>query len=96
MLFIDQPVTSGFSYIKPLPSYYNNDTDTEMGLVFLPSEDCPDYAKKYGCQTASSTPFALLPKTTQEAAPHFYLTLQGFLGAFPEYASNGISLTGER
>ena len=84
MLFIDQPTQVGFSYSIPVPGY----TDESTGdIITLPSNDCPDYAAATGtCGTYSYPNETLTANSTDAAAPGFYLTLQGFMGAFPKYS----------
>lgn len=92
MLFIDQPVTTGNSYSVLGPAYV-----TDAGLqLSLPNETCPDYAKRYdSCGTWSTTRIESMPRMTVDAAQSFYLALQGFVGAFPEYASAGVNIATE-
>ncbi|OKL55626.1 hypothetical protein UA08_09085 [Talaromyces atroroseus] len=83
MLYIDQPTQTGFSYTTPVPGY----TDPETAdVIVLPSNSCPDYAADLGCGTYSYPNVSLTANNTQAAAPNFYLTLQGFMGAFPQYS----------
>ncbi|KAH7384451.1 carboxypeptidase S1 [Pyrenochaeta sp. MPI-SDFR-AT-0127] len=91
MLFIDQPTTVGFSYSIPIPGY------TDSGFIIqLPNNTCPDYAEAYGtCGTYSKPNHTLTANSTEGAAPNMWKTLQGFMGAFPEYSRNGFSFTTE-
>ena len=83
LLIIDQPVTTGFSYSSAVPGY----TDPNSGLpVQLPSDHCPDYASSWGCGTYSYWNESLTQNNTAAVAPNFWKTLQGFMGAFPQYA----------
>lgn len=92
MLFVDQPATVGLSYTIPIPGYQDDDGN----IVQLPDEECPDYAEKYGtCGTYSKPDIGLVPNTTDGAAPNMWKTLQGFMGAFPQYSRNGFSFTTE-
>ncbi|KAF2116447.1 Alpha/Beta hydrolase protein [Lophiotrema nucula] len=91
MLFIDEPTTVGLSYSIPIPAY-----DDGSYIVQLPNETCPDYAEVYGtCGTYSKPDIGLVPNSTEGAAPGMWKTLQGFMGAFPEYSREGFSFTTE-
>jgi hypothetical protein len=91
MLFIDEPTTVGLSYSIPIPGY------TDSGFTIqLPNNTCPDYAEAYGtCGTYSKPNLTLTANSTEGAAPNFWKTLQGFMGAFPQYSRNAVSLTTE-
>lgn len=85
MLFIDQPTQVGFSYSIPVPGYV--DPSSSDNVITLPSDSCPDYAASTdSCGTYSYPNETLTVNTTQAAAPYFYLTLQGLMGAFPQYS----------
>jgi len=82
MLFIDQPTQVGFSYSIPIPGYLSGST-----IIELPDNNCPDYATATGtCGTYSKPNETLTANSTDAAAPNFYRTLQGFMGAFPQYS----------
>jgi hypothetical protein len=83
MLFIDQPTQVGFSYSIPVPGYVDA---TQGQLVLLPNNTCPQYAAGQGCGTYSNPDQTLTANSTPAAAPNFYKTLQGFMGAFPDYS----------
>ncbi|KAF2156305.1 alpha/beta-hydrolase [Myriangium duriaei CBS 260.36] len=83
MLFIDQPVGTGFSYGKAIPAITQPNND----IIQLPSNNCPDYAAGL-CSTASAGDVSLTANSTSAAAPNFWKTLQGFMGAFPQYSRN--------
>ena len=91
-LFIDQPTTVGMSYSVPVPAY----TDDNGNIVQLPNTTCPDYAEVFGtCGTYSKPDITLVPNNTLGAAPNFWKTLQGFMGAFPEYSRKGFNFATE-
>jgi hypothetical protein len=92
-LFIDQPTQTGFSYSKAVPGYI----DPASGLIVtLPSNHCPDYAQDFGtCGTYPLPDETLTANSTSAAAPNFWKTLQGFMGAFPQYAREGFHFTSE-
>ena len=90
MLFIDQPVTTGLSYSQPVPGYIDA---ASMLPVQLDSEDCPDYATD--CGTYSYFNESLTANTTNAGAENFWLTLQGFMGAFPQYSRHNYYFTTE-
>jgi len=92
MLFIDQPVTTGFSYSEPVPAYTDPST---RDIVALPNATCPDYAQDYNCGTYSYPNVSLTANTTANAAPNFWKTLQGFMGVFPKYSRHGFHFTTE-
>lgn len=91
LLFIDQPSQVGFSYSRPVPAY-QQDGD----VVVLPDASCPDYVPdKATCGTYSYPNITLTANSTLAAAENFWQTLQGFTGAFPQYAQNGVNLATE-
>ena len=90
MLFIDEPTTTGFSYSIPIPGY----TDNNSAIVQLPNNTCPDYAQG-SCGTYSKPDLTLTANSTQAAAPNMWKTLQGFMGAFPQYSRSGFSFATE-
>lgn len=90
----DEPVGVGFSYAKAEPGYMNPNYGSN--IVGLPSTDCPDYAQPYDtCGTYSLPNVTTTPNTTQGAAPKFWKAVQGFLGAFPQYARDDFHFTSE-
>ena len=93
MLFIDHPAQVGFSYSIPVPGY----VDPSSGLIItLPNATCPEYAVSYGtCGTYSYPNETLTANSTQAAAPSFWKTLQGFMGAFPQYSRNDYNFASE-
>ncbi|KAK0625088.1 Alpha/Beta hydrolase protein [Bombardia bombarda] len=93
MLFIDHPAQVGFSYSVPVKGYTDPDT---QNIVVLPDDTtaCPEYANGT-CGTYSYPDPNLTANSTANAAPSFWKTLQGFMGAFPQYARNGFHFTSE-
>lgn len=92
MLYIDQPTQTGFSYSIPVPGYVDPTTDD---LIVLPSNSCPDYAADKSCGTYAYANVSLTANSTDAAAPNFYRTLQGFMGAFPQYSRESFHFTTE-
>jgi len=92
MIFIDQPTQVGFSYSEPVPAY----EDPGGFLVQLPENNCPEYASDWACGTYSYWNESLTANSTPAVAPNMWKTLQGFMGAFPEYARDGVYFTTER
>lgn len=92
MLFIDEPNQVGLSYSVPIPGY----TDDGGNIIQLPNATCPDYAEAFGtCGTYSQPNHTLTVNATEAAAPGMWKTLQGFMGAFPQYSRKGFSFTTE-
>ncbi|KAI5863341.1 alpha/beta-hydrolase [Durotheca rogersii] len=91
MLFIDQPSQVGFSYSKPVSAYKSADGN----IVALPDDTCPDYAPPGSCGTFAYPNITLTANSTTNAAPNFWKTLQGFMGAFPQYSRNGFHFATE-
>ncbi|KAL6245586.1 hypothetical protein RBB50_007585 [Rhinocladiella similis] len=92
MLFIDEPTQVGFSYSTPVPAY----TDPESNYVVeLPNNTCPEYASDWDCGTYSYFNESLTANSTPAAAPNMWKTLQGFMGAFPQYSREGVYFTTE-
>lgn len=91
MLFIDQPTTTGLSYSIPVAGY----TDDQGDFYPLPNGTCPDGITT--CGTYSTFDTSLTPNSTVNAAPLFYLALQGILGSAPinPYTSNGFNFATE-
>ncbi|KAI1075357.1 alpha/beta-hydrolase [Whalleya microplaca] len=90
LLIIDQPSQTGFSYSKPVPAYKANGD-----IIVLPDNTCPDYAPSGSCGTYAYPNITLTANSTANAAPNFWKTLQGFMGAFPQYSRNGFHFTTE-
>ena len=92
LLFIDQPTQVGMSYSIPVPGY----TDpASLEIVTLPNDKCPDYASDWDCGTYSYPNDTLTADSTPAAAPNFWKTLQGFMGAFPKYSRHEFFFTTE-
>lgn len=92
MIFIDQPVGTGFSYSDAVPAFVGQGSFIQQ----LPSNNCPDYAAStYSCGTYSYPNITETANSTTNAAPNFYKTLQGFMGAFPQYSRNGFHFATE-
>lgn len=91
MLFVDQPTMVGFSYSIPVPGYLDDEGDV---VVLKEGESCPDNATDT-CGTWSLPDLSLTANSTTNAAPNFWKTLQGFMGAFPQYSRNGFHYSSE-
>lgn len=92
MLFVDQPTDTGFSYSYPVPGYMDPTTGY---IMTLPNNSCPDYAAQFGCATYSYANTSLTANSSDAAAPNFWKTVQGFMGAFPQYSRNEFIFTTE-
>lgn len=88
MLFIDQPVGTGFSYSQAVSGYQSNDGD-----VVPLNGSCPGNVTT--CGTYSVADIGVTPNSTAAAAPGFWKTLQGFMGAFPQYSRHGFHFSTE-
>jgi carboxypeptidase C (cathepsin A) len=88
MLFIDQPTQVGFSYSIPIRGYKANDT-----IIPISNNECPGNTSS--CGTWSLPNLNLTSNTTPGGAPNFWKTLQGFVGAFPQYSKKGVILASE-
>ena len=89
MIFIDQPAQVGFSYSVPVPAFTSN-LDS---IVTLPDETCPRYA--HHCGTYSLPSIEDTTNSTIGSAPQMWQTIQGFMGAFPQYSRNGFNFASE-
>jgi carboxypeptidase C (cathepsin A) len=93
VLFVDHPAQVGFSYANPVPGYVDANTGN---IITLPNATCPEYALDMGsCGTYSAPNVSNTANTTEGAAPSMWKTLQGFMGAFPQYSSNGVHFATE-
>ena len=91
MLYIDQPTQTGFSYSIPIPGYVDANTGN---VIELPDTTCPDYAAG-SCGTYSYPNLTLTANATAAAAPNMWATLQGFMGAFPQYSRESFNFATE-
>lgn len=92
MIFIDQPAQVGFSYSVPIPGYKDQGT-----IVQLPNATCPDFVMESGntCATYSQPNATLTANSTANAAPNFWKTIQGFMGAMPQYSRHEFNFATE-
>ncbi|GAM86185.1 hypothetical protein ANO11243_041970 [Dothideomycetidae sp. 11243] len=88
MLFIDQPVGTGFSYSNAIHGY----TDANGNIVPI-NGSCP--SNETTCGTYSDPTGSITPNSTMAGAPFFWQTLQGFMGAFPQYSRHGFHFSTE-
>ena len=91
MIYIDQPTQTGFSYSIPIPGYVDASTDN---VIELPGTTCPEYAAG-SCGTYSYPNLTLTANATAAAAPNMWATLQGFMGAFPQYSRESFNFATE-
>ncbi|MCJ1319689.1 hypothetical protein MMC15_005025 [Xylographa vitiligo] len=91
MIYIDQPTQTGFSYSIPIPGYVDANTDN---VIELPGTTCPEYAAG-SCGTYSYPNLTLTANATAAAAPNMWATLQGFMGAFPQYSRESFNFATE-
>lgn len=93
MLFIDQPTQVGFSYSIPVPGIKDPDTGE---ITVLHNNTRPTGNVSHGtCGTWSYPSLNLTANSTTNAAPNMWKTLQGVMGAFPQYSRNGFHFTSE-
>ena len=85
LLFIDQPVQTGFSYSRTTPGYVN---PANGYIVGSPNGVCPSQGVTDGTCGTYSDPSDLdeIPVSTSAAAAAFYAALQGFVTTFTKYA----------
>ena len=93
MIFIDQPAQVGLSYSIPVPGYADPSTGD---VVVLPNNTCPAGNITQGtCGTYSNPNVTDTETTTAAGAPAFWATLQGFMGAFPQYSRESFNFATE-
>jgi carboxypeptidase C (cathepsin A) len=90
MIFIDEPVDVGFSYSIPINSYIDANSSE---VVPLPNNSCPTDQDSCGTYPIPDTSYTV--NSTQDAAPKIWKTLQGFMGAFPQYSRNEFNFATE-
>jgi carboxypeptidase C (cathepsin A) len=99
MLYIDQPIDVGFSYSTPIPAYQlSTEGGAQISLIGLPDNVCPDYLSKEEaatCGTWSDSSLKYTPNSTINARNDLWTTLQGFVGAFPQYSKGGFHMACE-
>ncbi|KAI3396810.1 hypothetical protein diail_11639 [Diaporthe ilicicola] len=88
VVFLDQPATVGFSFTTLTKA-----SQSPATFVITPTETCT--TADPGCGTFSSPDITLTSNSTVDAAAVFYKTMQGFMGAFPQYSANGVNLNGQ-
>ena len=91
MIFIDEPVTVGFSYSVPIHGLYN---ETTGEVTPLTKATCPQNTDE-DCGTWSAPQEKYTANSTDNAAPNFWKALQGFMGVFPQYSRESFSFTTE-
>ena len=92
MIFIDQPAQVGFSYSIPVPGVINTTTGE---VTVLPKNSCPPSTDDTACGTFSDPRVNDTETTTAAVAPAFWATLQGFMGAFPQYSRRAVHFATE-
>ncbi|KAL4402179.1 serine-type carboxypeptidase [Malassezia pachydermatis] len=93
LLVIDQPVTTGFSY-KDLANVIYDSKNLTMKKV--DGDECPSNLGEHEtCMTLSMPSAKSVPSSTSGAAPTVWKILQGFFGAFPDYANTTLHLRTE-
>lgn len=92
MIFIDQPAQVGFSYSIPVPGVINTTTGE---ISVLSNASCPPDTDTSMCGTFSNPRVNDTETSTAAVAPAFWATLQGFMGAFPQYSRRGVHFATE-
>ncbi|CAK1362107.1 unnamed protein product [Cercospora beticola] len=90
MLFIDHPAQVGFSYSTPVSGYETKSSQVAQ----LPNATCFGFAGDT-CGTYSYPNLTNTANSTADAAPSMWRTLQGFMGAFPQYSRNEFNFATE-
>lgn len=91
MIFIDHPAQVGFSYSIPVKGAIDGMTGE---VVVSGDKSCPP-GLETTCGTYSLPDERYTVNSTANAAPSFWKTLQGFMGAFPQYSRNDFHFTTE-
>ena len=93
IIFIDQPALEGFSYSTPMQAYI----DASNELLPLDNDRCPQLGNRLrgSCATYTSPNITNAENSTAAGAPVFWSTLQGFMGAFPQYSRRSFNLATE-
>lgn len=91
MIFIDEPVTVGFSYSIPIPGLFDEDSGE---ITPLPNATCPKHTDQE-CGTWSTPKAQYTANSTDNAAPNMWKALQGFMGAFPQYSRHDFIFSSE-
>ena len=90
-MWVDQPATVGWSYTEAVHGLMDPNTGN---ITPLNGKPCPA-AKASQCGTFSVPNTSLVPNSTANAAPNMWKTIQGFMGAFPQYSRNGFHFSTE-
>lgn len=90
LLIVDQPVTTGFSYKNLTNVVYDKDGN----MTAVSGNNCPSKNQE-DCATTSFVTPKDLPGTSEDAAPTVWKTLQGFFGAFSDYANTTLHIRTE-
>ncbi|KAF1823079.1 putative carboxypeptidase 2, partial [Dissoconium aciculare CBS 342.82] len=95
VIYIDQPLHVGFSYTNLVPGYlgYDEENEDDNIIELGPNESCPKDAEQCGCFSKPDPDTTA--NSTINAAPDFWLTLQAFMGTFPQYSNNGFHFGSE-
>lgn len=77
-----------------MPGWEDPDRPFVTAVIGLPNNTCPDYATG-NCGTFGSQSITLTANSTDAGADNIWKTLQGFMGAFPQYSKNGFHFASE-